>query len=71
MRVIPVSDEDAIKVCKLGQQADCCIWLVAGSKGFECIYYSKDARSLTGESIKERWEKGLTVAKRDGCDKVK
>ena len=71
MKIIPVSDEDAKSICKMGQGADCCIWLVMGTEGFECLYYSRDVPSLTGETLKERWEKGLTVAKRDGCDKMR
>ena len=58
--------------CGLGQGADCCIWLVAGGNGFECIYHNRnEGRNLEGESLMERWKAGKTVAKRDGCDEVK
>lgn len=72
LNIVPVSREDAINICKLGQGADCCVWLVVGSEGFECMYYDKDAgQNLVGETLRERWHKGLTVAKRDGCDKMR
>ena len=71
MKLISVSDEDAKNICKIGQGADCCIWLVMGTEGFECLYYKKHAMSLTGDTLYGRWKKGLTVAKRDGCDRMK
>lgn len=72
MSIAPVSKDDAINRCKLGQGADCCIWLVAGQKGFECLYYARnEGRNLEGETLEERWKAGKTVAKRDGCDEVK
>lgn len=72
MGIIPVSRKEAIEVCKLGQGPDCCIWLVVGQDGFECLYYDRDkGHNLLGETLRERWEKGLTVAKRDGCDKMR
>ena len=64
--------EDAINTCKLGQGADCCIWLVMGSDSFECLYHDRDTgHNLLGETLRERWEKGLTIAKRDGCDRMR
>lgn len=70
--IIPVSKEDTINICKLGQGADCCIWLVIGSKGFECLYHHRhEGRNLEGETLEERWKAGETVAKRDGCDKIR
>lgn len=41
-----VSDEDVTRVCKLGTNS-CCIFLCAGSGGFECLKFSSpSARSL-------------------------
>ncbi len=72
LKTLPVSDEDAKELCKMGQGADCCIWLCIGTEGFECLYSRKEAgTTLLGETLKERWEKGLTVAKRNGCDRMK
>ncbi len=71
MKIILVSDEDAKNTCKIGQGADCCIWLVMGTEGFECLYHEKHAMSLTGDTLYKRWKSGLTVAKRDGCDRMK
>ena len=68
---ILLDKEEAINICKLGQGADCCIWLVVGDKGFECLYFSRaEGRNLEGETLEQRWLAGKTVAKRDGCDMV-
>lgn len=72
MPVLPISKEDAINICKLGQGADCCVWLVTGTEGFECLYNRKsEGRNLVGETLEELWKRGLTVAKRDGCERMK
>lgn len=72
MKIRAVSREDAINLCKLGQSADCCIWLVGGKDGFECLYYNRsEGKNLLGQTLEERWKAGLTVAKRDGCEQVK
>jgi len=64
--------EEAIKLCRPGAGADTCIWLVVSGKGFECLYYYRqEGRNLLGETLEERWKKGLTVAKRDGCNVVR
>ena len=60
-----LSSDEVREYCKPGEGADTCVWLVAGLKGFECVAKNKIL------SLLDRWEKGLTVAKRDGCDKVK
>ncbi|GAJ24049.1 unnamed protein product [marine sediment metagenome] len=61
-----------MKLCRPGAAADTCIWLVVGKGGFSCIYYNrKEGRNLEGETLEERWKKGLTVAKRDGCNVVR
>ncbi len=62
---ILVSKEEAEEYCKIGQGADCCIWLCVGADGFECLFYNRPI------SLIERWEAGLTTAKRNGCEKVK
>jgi len=59
-------DEQEIKeICKVGQGADCCIFLVVGSQ-FECCYYNR--APVLG--LLERARKGLTHARREGCEKV-
>lgn len=65
------TNEEVMELCRPGQGADTCIWLMMGPKGWFCAYYNRQGISLTGESLEERWRKGKTVAKRDGCDKVK
>ncbi len=62
---IILDDTEIKELCKIGQGADCCIWLCVGGEGFECLYHNKPLTLI------ERLEKGDTVAKRDGCDKVK
>lgn len=63
--------EEVKELCRPGQGADTCIWLMMGADGWFCGYYNRQGISLTGETLEDRWQKGLTVAKRDGCDKVK
>jgi hypothetical protein len=63
--------EEVKKNCRPGAGPDTCIWLVCGAEGFECLYYKKDVESLTGDTLIERWRRGQTVAKRDGCDEIK
>jgi len=72
MTILAVSKEDAINVCELGKGANCCIWLVIGSNGFECLYHERSTGlNLIGETLEEQWKGGKTVAKRDGCDRVR
>jgi len=56
---------DVLDLCKPGESSNTCIWLMVGPEGFECHYYNRS----TG--LVERWCNRLTVAERDGCDKVK
>ena len=69
---IRLTREDAMELCLPGEGANTCIWLVADGDGFECIYYRKrEGRNLYGETLEDRWLRGDTVAKRDGCDTVR
>ena len=71
-KTIFLNREEAIKLCRPGAGADTCIWLVVGKGGFACIYFNRaEGRNLKGETLEERWKKGLTVAKRDGCNVVR
>lgn len=70
-RIIELDREEVKKLCQPGAGEDTCIWLVVGGRGFECLYFNRRAVSLTGEILEERWKKGLTVAKRDGCDVIR
>lgn len=64
--------EEVKTLCCPGAGADTCIWLVAGTEGFECLYYKRNVGvNLLGETLGDRWKRGDTVAKRDGCDKVR
>ena len=56
--------EEALELCRLGQMADTCIWLMMGTDGWYCA--SKNRPS----SLVDRWKAGRTNAKRDGCDRV-
>jgi hypothetical protein len=66
-----LDDEEVMRLCRPGAGADTCIWLVVGEDGFECFYYNREVPSLTGETLGDRWRRGVTVAKRDGCDEAK
>jgi len=57
--------EEVKEFCKPGEGADTCIWLMVDAKGMYCAFYNKPHALVT------RWMDGLTVAKRDGCDKVR
>ncbi len=70
-RLFSLSREEVFKLCRPGKEADTCIWLVQGRRGFECLYFNRRAVSLTGEILEDRWKEGLTVAKRDGCDVIR
>ena len=65
-RLFALDIAEVKRLCRPGAGADTCIWLVAGVDGFECLYYNRQAVNLVGESLEDRWKKGLTVAKRDG-----
>lgn len=64
------NDDEVRELCRPGAGAETCVWLMF-SRRWECCYYDRRGINLIGESLEERWRKGLTVAKRDGCDKVK
>lgn len=69
--IITLDKEEVKRLCRPGEGADTCIWVVVGGRGFECLYFNRRAVSLTGEILEDRWRAGLTVAKRDGCEEVK
>lgn len=53
-----LSEEHVREVCKLGQGAECCRYLVCGADGFECHssgplkrMLDKKASSMTAQSI--------------------
>jgi hypothetical protein len=58
------TNEEVKELCKPGEGPNTCVWLVIGAKGWECTMMHKNTALLS------RWEKGNTVAKRDGCGKV-
>ena len=58
------TDEEVKEHCKIGAGKDTCIWLLMGPDGWECCCLHRP------HSLMSRWEKGETVAKRDGCEKV-
>lgn len=69
MKVIPhdctteiiLTPEEMEHLCTPGEGVNTCVWLVVGSKGFECTCLNKP------RSLYQRWLEGTTVAKRDGC----
>ena len=70
-KIVSLDIEEVKRLCHPGAGADTCIWLVIGQVGFECLYYNRNTgRNLIGETLEERWKKGLTVAKRNGCAEI-
>jgi len=66
-----ILDIEEVKIlCRPGAGADTCIWLCVGPAGFECLYYKGDVPNLMGETLRERWQRGDTVGKRDGCEEI-
>lgn len=58
---------DQIKnVCKIGQKADCCKYLVMGPKGFECSKFHPEDRAV----IDRNWAVTEHVAQGDNCEGV-
>lgn len=57
-----ITDEHVRAVCKLGQGAACCRYLMFG-KGFECHKHSQLAAVIDG-----RVERGEFNARGDNCD---
>ena len=68
--IISLDDEEVKQLCRPGAGADTCIWLVMGTEGWECLYFCRDAPNLEGETLRQRWETGQTVAKRDRCPEL-
>ena len=63
--ICPTDEEIKEKeLCNIGAGPDTCIWLVVSPDGFECTCLNKP------HYLVERLEKGLTTAKKDGCDFV-
>jgi len=57
-----LSGGEAKDICKLGQDAECCAFLVASGRGFECIRMSYPSNA----TIFDRLEKGTMNAKGTG-----
>lgn len=51
------------EVCKIGQGADCCRYIVAGKGGIECAKLS-----TMKPAIDSRVEAGMFVAQADNCE---
>ena len=60
-----LSKEHAIEICKIGQGADCCSWLICGSSGFECSILEQHPTIVKRRAINDM------VAMRDGCPEMK
>lgn len=60
-----IDKEYIMNTCKIGQGADCCRYVVAGTSGIECA-------KLTSmkETIDQRVETGQFTATSDNCDGV-
>lgn len=56
-------NENIVTVCKIGQGADCCKYLVVGNKGFECMKTDPENKNL----IDTNWG-AQKSAQGDNCD---
>jgi len=63
--VIFLTREEALDLCKPGEEGNTCVWLVVGGDGFECTFFNRPTALL------KRWARGDTVARRNGCEVVK
>lgn len=61
---IILENEEMYSCCKPGYGSETCIWLMASIDGLECTKFNKHP------VLVEKFEKGLTVAKRDGCKEM-
>ena len=59
------TDEEVKQVCKMGQGAECCVWLTVDARGFVCRAMNKPG------ILMDRFRDGKTGAKRDGCDIIR
>lgn len=50
-------------VCKIGQGAYCCKYIVVGGKGFECMKVSDENKEI----VDEAWRTNEHVAQGDNC----
>ena len=60
----PTTDE-VKALCKPGAGAETCVWLAMGADGWQCMEKSRPV------PLWERWARGETNAKRDGCERVR
>ena len=51
-------------VCKIGQGAECCKYLVVGARGFECMKINQANK----EMIDKNWAVTHHVAQGDNCE---
>jgi hypothetical protein len=58
------TNEEVKQVCKMGQGAECCVWLLIGARGFECVFMNRP------HDLIERINNNSMVAKRNGCEEM-
>ena len=61
-RITLLTDEEVERLCRPGEGANTCSWIVIGRHGFECTIHDKHPVIL------RRLAAGTFRAKRDGCD---
>lgn len=55
-----------VTTCKIGQRAECCKYLIAGSNGFECAKTNLELKT----TIDIQWSLHHHVAQGDNCDGI-
>jgi hypothetical protein len=61
---IILEGDEPVQICGLGSGENCCIQMVAGSDGFECMALNR----MPIISLLDRYAAGETNAKRCGCE---
>jgi len=56
-------NEQIRNICKIGQESNCCKYLVMGSKGFECMKFDPENKKV----IDSNWN-DTKVAQGDNCE---
>ena len=60
--IIPV--ETLVNICRVGQGAACCRYIVSGGNGIECVKHEPNLN----QQINERVREGLFIAQGDNCE---
>lgn len=64
-----VSDQESVDVCRRGQKADCCCYLIFGQRdgvyGFGCAKFSRHRETIDGRRLR------MNAQRQGDCEMVK